>query len=127
MNMTSGDQLRRKLHRTVETIGDRYFVDATEVEIGATTVEHWKILMGTFAHVSNGNALLVGEPGTGKTTFANVLASATTELPFDLFARTQIQGHHDQTKQCSHAHTSESSLRRGRTSSGRTPCFSRKC
>ena len=97
--MAAGAKLRRKLRRTVEVVGDQYFVDTTTVDVGATTVEHWKILLGTVAHLSDGNALLVGEPGTGKTTFANVIASATTGLPFDLFARTQIQGYPDQTKE----------------------------
>lgn len=97
--MNAGEPLRQKLRHTVETVGDRYFVDSASVDVGATAVEHWKILLGTFTHLSDNNVLLVGEPGTGKTTFANVIAAATTGLPFDLFARTQIQGHPDQTKE----------------------------
>jgi MoxR-like ATPase len=97
--MSERARLRRKLRRTVATVGDRYFVDPTTVDVGASTVEHWNVLLGTVTHLSDNNLLLVGEPGTGKTTFANVVAAATTGLPFDLFARTQIQGHPDQTKE----------------------------
>jgi MoxR-like ATPase len=97
--MAGAESLERKLRATVATIGERYFVDPTTVTVGTTQVDHWKVLLGTFTYLADDNALLVGEPGTGKTTFANVVAAAVTGLPADLFARTQIQGHPDQTKE----------------------------
>lgn len=94
----SGD-VREKFRNNVETIGSQYFVDPVEEDVGGETVQYWKTALGTMNYLSDGNMLLVGEPGTGKTTFANLVASVNSGLPFDLFANTQIQGHPDQTKQ----------------------------
>lgn len=96
--MADSSALRERVRGTVETLADRYFVDASERVVAGTDVHHWKLTLGSLAYLSNSNLLLVGEPGTGKTTFANVVASAFTGLPYDAFAATQIQGHPDQTK-----------------------------
>lgn len=97
--MTGRDELRQKLRESVTTLGERYFVDPAEQQVGTEPVDHWKLTLGAFTYLSGRNVLLVGDPGTGKTTFASVLASGLSGLPFDLFARTQIQGHPDQTKE----------------------------
>lgn len=97
--MSGPEELRRKLRANVATLGERYFVDADEEHVGGETVDHWKLTLGAFTYLANRNVLLVGEPGTGKTTFASVVAAGLSGLPYDLFARTQVQGHPDQTKE----------------------------
>jgi hypothetical protein len=64
--MTDRSELRRKLRANVRSLGERYFVDATEEQVGAETVEHWKLTLGALTYLSARNVLLVGEPGTGK-------------------------------------------------------------
>lgn len=96
--MVDSAALGHRLRRNVETVAERYFVDASERRVAGTDVHHWNVVLGALGYLSDGNVLLVGEPGTGKTTFANVVASAFTGLPYDLFAGAQIQGHPDQTK-----------------------------
>ena len=86
--MTDRSELRRKLRANVRSLGERYFIDATEEQVGAETVEHWKLTLGAITYLSARNVLLVGEPGTSKTTFASVVGAALSGLPFDLLART---------------------------------------
>ena len=49
------------------------------------------------SYIMDQNALIVGEPGFGKTTAAKVLCSTMSGYPFDLYEAAQIQGHPDQT------------------------------
>jgi hypothetical protein len=88
----------RSLEEMVHLIGENYFVDPLEERVGGREVRYWNILMGVFTYIGRKNALLIGNPGTGKTTFASVISSAISGLPFDLFDNQKIQGHPDQTK-----------------------------
>jgi MoxR-like ATPase len=89
--------LRNKLVGTVGSVGHLFFQDPEEKQIGAKTAEHWNISLLALANVLNENALILGEPGFGKTTLAKVMSSTMTGLPFDLYETAQIQGHPDQT------------------------------
>jgi MoxR-like ATPase len=88
----------RNLEKMVYLIGENYFVDPLEERVGGKKVKHWNVLMGVFTYIGRKNAILRGNPGTGKTTFASVISSVISGLPFDLFDTQKIQGHPDQTK-----------------------------
>lgn len=88
----------RKMTELVNTVADRYFIDPATEEVGGEAVEHWKILMGMFSYLGRRNSMLVGRPGTGKTTYSGVISSVISGLPFDLYDFLKIQGHPDQTK-----------------------------
>jgi MoxR-like ATPase len=86
------------LEEMVRVIGKKYFVDPLEERVGGREVKYWNVLMGVFTYIGRKNALLIGNPGTGKTTFASVISSAISGLPFDLFDNLKIVGHPEQTK-----------------------------
>lgn len=88
----------RQLKGIADEIGSRYFIDPDYEEVGDAVVRHWKILMGVFTYAARANAQLLGDPGFGKTTYANVIGSVMSGLPYDLLSSLQIQGHPDQTK-----------------------------
>src|SRR5574341_1093670 len=88
----------KKLDETVKIIGSKYFIDPSHEEVGTQKVEFWKILMGVFSYLGNKNSLLLGNPGSGKTTYSGVISSVMSGLPYDLFDKEKIQGHPDQTK-----------------------------
>lgn len=74
------------------------FIDCSSDKVGRRSVEHWNTLLGVATYFGKRNALLVGNPGTGKTTYAAVISSLVSGLPFELFDTLKIQGHPDQTK-----------------------------
>ena len=74
-----------------------FFIDKDFEDVGAQRVDHWKVLMGIFAHVGGRNLLAVGNPGSGKTSYATIINSLVTALPYDLFDFLKIQGHPEQT------------------------------
>lgn len=86
-----------KLKGTVNTIGKKYFIDHAKDPIAEE--EHWKVLLGAFTYVGRKNVLLLGNKGTGKTTYAGVIGSAFSGLPYDLFDELKIQGHPEHTKE----------------------------
>jgi len=88
----------KKLDEIVKLIAEKYFVDLSSEKVGTKKVENWKVLMGAFSGISNRNTLLMGNPGSGKTTYSGVISSLLTGLPFDLYDFEKIQGHPDQTK-----------------------------
>ena len=79
-------------------IGSRYFVDPWHEDVLGRQVQHFKILMGLFVYAKHANGWLEGDPQMGKTTFANVIGSVMSGLPFDLLDNLQLQGHQDQTR-----------------------------
>lgn len=96
--MSTLDTCVDQLHKTIETIGMRYFVDPSEERVGEKTVPFWKIMLGVFTLLDDRNMWLVGNKGSGKTTFSSLLASVVHGLPFHLFDALKIQCHPEQTK-----------------------------
>ncbi|MBI4182186.1 MAG: AAA family ATPase [Candidatus Aenigmarchaeota archaeon] len=86
------------LKTVVNIIGEQYFIDPRTGQVDGEEVPYWNVLMGVATYLGNKNALLVGRPGTGKTTYGGVISSVVSGLPFDLFDFLKIQGHPDQTK-----------------------------
>lgn len=87
-----------EIEKIVKLIGEKYFIDPCVEKVGNKEVECWNILMGVFSYIGKKNTLLVGEPGTGKTTFSGVISAILSGLPFDLYDSLKIQGHPEQTK-----------------------------
>ena len=90
------------LERIVAEIATGHVIDpSTETIDGegaaATTVTHWRTLLSAFTFLGNHNAFLIGNPGTAKTTLAEVLAAKLTGLPLDLYSSQKLQGHGDHT------------------------------
>lgn len=88
----------KRLSEVVELVADKYFVDPSVEYVGNRKIDHWKILLGTLSYFGKKNSLLMGRPGTGKTTFPGVVSSVLSGLPYDLFDILKVQGHPDQTK-----------------------------
>jgi len=86
------------VREAVKEISSNYFEDHSKQRVKEDVVDNWNVLIGVFTYLGNKNAYLVGDPGTGKTTFACVVESILSGLPFDLLDALKQQGHPEQTK-----------------------------
>jgi MoxR-like ATPase len=90
-------QRNEQIDELVHTISE-YFVDPATQEIQGERIENWKILLGVLSYIGRKNTLLLGRPGSGKTTFSGVISATLSGLPYDIFDTLKVQGHPDQTK-----------------------------
>ena len=88
---------RTELQKIINLSAENFFIDPEEREINHKTVEHWPTTLLALSYVLDKNALIIGEPGFGKTTAVKVLSSLLGGYPYDLYSAAQIQGHPDQT------------------------------
>ena len=92
------DHLIDQIKAARDYIAQHLFVDPDLEVINGKPVNHWKILLGLICAVGRKNMLLTGVKSTGKTTYASLLSSVVSGLPFDLYDIHKIQGHPEQAK-----------------------------
>jgi MoxR-like ATPase len=85
------------LSNAIETVA-QYVHDPTTITAGDATVKNWNTFLGVANAIDRRAMLLMGNPGSGKTTFSNVVNSVVFGLPYDLFDICKVQGHPDHTK-----------------------------
>ncbi len=88
---------RTELNQAITQISDYYFIDPEFRKIGEKRLTHWNNSLMVLTYALNRNALIVGEPGGGKTTSMKVASSLLSGYPYDLYEAAQIEGHPDQT------------------------------
>ncbi len=96
MNAQARDY-RRELWHDINLIGENFYIDPEEKPIDNLVIPHWNTTLMALSYVLETNPLLIGEPGSAKTTAAKVISSIMSGYPFDLYESAQIQGHPDQT------------------------------
>jgi len=83
---------RRKIYRALSTMTERYhFVPLTEGPSGKDTMLPENLVLWSLTCVLNGNNLVSGEPGFGKTTGVKILASMLYGIPYDALDSLEIR------------------------------------
>lgn len=88
-----------KLRHNIRTLSENYLLDLTTLPISdgeQTVIDAWNLTAMMLAYASKSNALLIGEPGWGKTTSSALVGCASTGLPLDLYRSTLVKGHPNQ-------------------------------
>ncbi len=92
-------EVLEKIRHNAKTLSENYLFDSTILPVSdgkGTVLESWNTVALLLANSLNANALLVGEPGWGKTTAAAIASSASSGLPLDLYRSAMIKGHPNQ-------------------------------
>ena len=83
---------RKKVCNIINEIADRYHFTSVDGELLGRHFPNNLVLMG-LSYVLDRNHLLIGEPGWGKTTAAQIVSSKFSGIPFDLYESMTIEGH----------------------------------
>ena len=83
---------REKVINTINEIVDRYHF--TEID-GALKGKYFpnNVVLMSLSYLLDRNHLIIGDPGWGKTTLAQILSSKFSGIPFDLYESLTVEGH----------------------------------
>jgi len=90
--------LRSRAWGIYETIADRFYLGRADLAIRGRKVNS-TLLMSLLTALGLGKALIVGEPGMGKTTSAEYVCALVFQLPMGVIWRAQVSGHPEQTEE----------------------------
>ncbi len=98
-----------------DKLSNEYIIDRSELHVptitcvknrrkplnrsGGGVLRAWNLTMLMLGYEFNDNMLIVGEPGSGKTTTAKVISAVRSGIPLDMYAASQLQGFPEQTKE----------------------------
>ncbi len=83
---------RDKIRRAINEIADRYHFTSIDGELNGKHFPNNLVFM-SLSYLLDRNHLLIGDPGWGKTTAAQILASRFSGTPFDLYESLTVEGH----------------------------------
>jgi hypothetical protein len=83
---------RKKVCNIINEIAEGYHFSPVDGEFHGKYFPNNLVLMG-LSYLMDKNHLLIGEPGWGKTTGAQIVASKFSGIPFDLYESLTVEGH----------------------------------
>lgn len=83
---------RKKVCSIIEEIADRYHYTAVDGKFKNQYFSNNLVFM-SLSYLLDRNHLLIGDPGWGKTTLAQILSSKLSGIPFDLCESLTVEGH----------------------------------
>ena len=96
--MPKQEKLQDKVRELYDKIGSELYLCRDDFESNGVKFNS-ALLMGTLTELNNGNMLLFGEYGGGKTTSAEYLNAVFNGLPLDLVKRVAIRGNPQLTEE----------------------------
>jgi len=88
-----------KLKAFVEKTANSVHYDTTKLDTGTEIIEHGILTLETLVFLLNKKALVMGNPGTGKTSSVNKLASLLVGIPLPLAESIHLRGNPEETKE----------------------------
>jgi len=85
------NQLQKKMNDKIATVATRFHFEPLTGEINGRHFPK-NISLMALSYVLNGNHLIMGDPGWGKTTVAKIVSSVMTGVPYDVFDAVEMRG-----------------------------------
>ncbi|MFP3870403.1 MAG: AAA family ATPase [Syntrophobacteria bacterium] len=95
--MENGDH-RHTVSRIYEFIQSHLYFNRTDLEVGGEQFNS-TLLLNLLTALIGGKALIIGEPGLGKTTAAEYVGSLVYQLPAATVWASEVSGHPEQTEE----------------------------
>ena len=98
MTDNNNDPHKAKVHHIYAYIRDNYYLNRPDLRIKGEEFNAallFSLLVGLF----QGKALIIGEPGLGKTTSVEYMGALLYRLPLGSIWRGEISGHPEQTEE----------------------------
>lgn len=92
------DDLRQDVHSILDFVSDNLYLNRPDLEI-AEREYNAALLMSVLTGLIGGKALIVGEPGLGKTTSAEYVGSLLYRIPLGTVWEAEVSGHPEQTEE----------------------------
>lgn len=92
------DNLRQDVQSILDFVADHLYLNRPDLEI-AEREYNATLLMSVLTGLIGGKALIVGEPGLGKTTSAEYVGSLLYRIPLGTVWEAEVSGHPEQTEE----------------------------
>jgi len=83
---------KEKVINTINEITNRYHFTAVDGEFNGRHFPN-NLVFTTLSYLTDGNHVLIGDPGWGKTTLAQLVSTKFSGIPFDLYESLTVEGH----------------------------------
>ena len=98
MVQETDDRLRRAVHSIHRYIGENLYFSRPDLEIKGEAFSS-ALLLTLLTGLCQGKALIIGEPGLGKTTSAEFVSSLLYRVPLGTIWGSEVSGHPEQTEE----------------------------
>ncbi len=98
MNVVNNEDLRAKALHIYEYIRDHLYLNRPDMTVNGEDFNS-ALLMSLLVGLCRGKALIIGEPGLGKTTSVEYVGALLHRIPLGTIWRGQVSGHPEQTEE----------------------------
>ncbi len=92
------EQTRHAVRDLYDFIGEHLYLNRPDLDLGGDKLNS-TLLLSLMTGLIGGKALIIGEPGLGKTTAAEYIASLLYRIPLGVIWGSQVAGHPEQTEE----------------------------
>lgn len=92
------EQTRHAIRDVYDFIGEHLYLNRPDLDLGGEKLNS-TLLLSLLTALIGGKALIIGEPGLGKTTSAEYIASLLYRIPLGVIWGSQVAGHPEQTEE----------------------------
>lgn len=98
MNRNNQTNLKAKVRRIYDYIQENLYLNQSDITINNEAFNS-ALLMSLLVGLSRGKALIIGEPGLGKTTSVEYVGSLIHRIPLGTIWQAEVSGHPEQTEE----------------------------